>query len=343
MKTKFIFIAILMLLLLNTAHSQIIDEPYDFPIKPGTPEWAALSVEDRLKALQIPDDILKRLSTRALVETCLNYPMFRDYRASSSTPLVGIRYVMGSFNGFGELMQRQDAFTYLSEKSLSFDPLAINEEWGLAEKGNYTFELIKIEILLFQDEIIEKAIYEEKILLLEDSYSKFKKMQDYGSPYDINNYETIFYLMTKLLLAIDDSEITAEIENNQNIALFLNTMRGSSFFEEIEILVKRMLDAKGAIGINEVKDIPDTYTLSQNYPNPFNPTTKIEYFIPEASRVRLSMYNTLGQEVVKLVDKYQSIGKYSVDFNATNLPSGIYFYRLQSDKFNAVKKMMLLK
>ena len=97
------------------------------------------------------------------------------------------------------------------------------------------------------------------------------------------------------------------------------------------------------ININSPKDIPTTYSLSQNYPNPFNPSTKIEYSLPEASMVRLSIYNSLGQEVATLVNSNLSAGKYSVDFNAANLSSGIYFYRLQSEKFNAVKKMMLLK
>ena len=97
------------------------------------------------------------------------------------------------------------------------------------------------------------------------------------------------------------------------------------------------------IGTDEPAELPTTYSLSQNYPNPFNPTTKIEYSLPEASMVRLSVYNSLGQEIAKLVDGYQSIGKYNVDFNAANLPSGIYFYRLQSDKFTTTKKMMLIK
>jgi photosystem II stability/assembly factor-like uncharacterized protein len=83
--------------------------------------------------------------------------------------------------------------------------------------------------------------------------------------------------------------------------------------------------------------------LFQNSPNPFNPTTKIEYFLPKASTVRLLVYNILGQEVAKLVDEYQFTGKYIVGFNAINLPSGIYFYKLQSDKFTTTKKMTLMK
>jgi len=112
---------------------------------------------------------------------------------------------------------------------------------------------------------------------------------------------------------------------------------------EIEIWADGVPNDGSTIDITKLDEIPTVYDLAQNYPNPFNPTTKIEYSLPDASRVRISVYNNLGQEVINLVDDYQSIGKYIVEFNAHNLPSGIYFYRIQSDKFTAVKKMMLLK
>lgn len=80
-----------------------------------------------------------------------------------------------------------------------------------------------------------------------------------------------------------------------------------------------------------------------NYPNPFNPSTKISYQIPENSFVSLVVYNTLGQKVAELVNEHQSSGKYSVQFNATNLPSGVYIYKIQAGEFSSVKKMLLTK
>jgi len=94
---------------------------------------------------------------------------------------------------------------------------------------------------------------------------------------------------------------------------------------------------------DEPAETPTAYSLSQNYPNPFNPTTKIEYSLLEASNVRLAVYNNLGQEVASLVNEYQVIGKYIVDFNANNLPSGIYFYKIQAGNFNKTQKMVLMK
>jgi hypothetical protein len=88
---------------------------------------------------------------------------------------------------------------------------------------------------------------------------------------------------------------------------------------------------------------PLVYELAQNYPNPFNPTTKIEYSIPAQARVELRVYNLVGQEVATLVNDVQSAGVHFVKFNATNLASGVYFYRLVAGDFVSVKKMVLLK
>jgi hypothetical protein len=86
-----------------------------------------------------------------------------------------------------------------------------------------------------------------------------------------------------------------------------------------------------------------SFSLKQNYPNPFNPNTVILYAMPSASNVKLIVYNTLGQTVKVLENGFKKAGNYSVDFNAADLPSGIYFYRLEAGQFSQVRKMMLVK
>lgn len=88
---------------------------------------------------------------------------------------------------------------------------------------------------------------------------------------------------------------------------------------------------------------PEQFSLGQNYPNPFNPSTKIEYAISQSSFVSLKVYNVLGEEVAKLVNETKAPGNYEVNFNAANLPSGIYFYKLSAGSFTESKKMILLK
>jgi subtilisin-like proprotein convertase family protein len=89
--------------------------------------------------------------------------------------------------------------------------------------------------------------------------------------------------------------------------------------------------------------IPNYYALGQNYPNPFNPVTKISYALPKAGNVELKVYDILGREVATLVNEVKQPGIYNIDFNASNLASGIYFYRLESGSFVDVKKMVVVK
>jgi hypothetical protein len=94
---------------------------------------------------------------------------------------------------------------------------------------------------------------------------------------------------------------------------------------------------------NNSNTTPDNYSLSQNYPNPFNPVTRICFNIPKQSFVSLKVFNILGEAVSVLASGRKSAGQYSVDFNAACLPSGIYFYRLETDGYIATKRMILIK
>ena len=85
------------------------------------------------------------------------------------------------------------------------------------------------------------------------------------------------------------------------------------------------------------------YKLAQNFPNPFNPSTKISFSVAKKSNVMLNVYNILGEQVATLVNEVKESGSYQVEFNAANLPSGIYIYRLDADNFTSTKKMMLVK
>jgi hypothetical protein len=98
------------------------------------------------------------------------------------------------------------------------------------------------------------------------------------------------------------------------------------------------------IGIKNIStEIPSEYSLSQNYPNPFNPTTNIRYEIQNSGNVKLIVFDALGREIETLVNEKQSAGTYEATFNASQYPSGMYFYRLETEKFSAVKKMILIK
>jgi hypothetical protein len=96
---------------------------------------------------------------------------------------------------------------------------------------------------------------------------------------------------------------------------------------------------------NAQNTIPKSFALGQNYPNPFNPSTLIQYDVAKSGRVTIEVFNVLGQKVQTLVDEYKAAGRYAVQFNATNLSSGTYFYRMTAGngEFTQTMKMMLLK
>jgi len=98
-----------------------------------------------------------------------------------------------------------------------------------------------------------------------------------------------------------------------------------------------------AVSTEPREELPTFYSLSDNYPNPFNPTTQIQYTIPSAVDVKLTVFNALGQQVDLLVNERKSAGRHTVSFDASTLPSGVYFYKLQTGSFTQTKSMMLIK
>ncbi len=99
----------------------------------------------------------------------------------------------------------------------------------------------------------------------------------------------------------------------------------------------------GATDVIDVEQIPATYSISQNYPNPFNPNTKIKFSLPKSSFVKITVFDILGREIHILKNEELKAGYHEIDFEANNLPSGIYFYKMQSGKFVATKKMVLMQ
>ncbi len=115
-------------------------------------------------------------------------------------------------------------------------------------------------------------------------------------------------------------------------------------FKLIDAGIEWILSKDVPTDVEEVgTGIPETYSMDQNYPNPFNPSTIINFSIPTSGLVNIKVFDILGQEVAELINEVKSAGSYQVDFNASNLSSGMYIYRISSGNFSATRKMMLLK
>ena len=131
---------------------------------------------------------------------------------------------------------------------------------------------------------------------------------------------------------------TTDIEYNAIATYSL----GSSSYEHDAIVVLESLVVEIPTSIN-YSQAPEELILYQNYPNPFNPKTTINFFLPEYCHVILKVYNTVGEEVVTLVDSGYSTGIHSIEWDASDLSSGIYFYKLHAGTFEKTKKFMLMK
>ncbi|MFZ0452583.1 MAG: T9SS type A sorting domain-containing protein [Ignavibacteriaceae bacterium] len=107
--------------------------------------------------------------------------------------------------------------------------------------------------------------------------------------------------------------------------------------------IAEVLDGTRTVGVSTTQGLPQKFQLQQNYPNPFNPTTQISYTIAKAGNVTLKVFNMLGQEVATLVNGFQAANTYNVNFNASNLASGVYIYELSAGSNIMSKKMVLMK
>ena len=109
----------------------------------------------------------------------------------------------------------------------------------------------------------------------------------------------------------------------------------------------KQIDFNGNYKFSEIVAVanlaPNGFVLEQNYPNPFNPSTKIKFAIASKQYVTLKVYDVLGNEIAVLVNNEKPAGTYEIEFNATNLSAGVYYYTLATDNFVQTKKMMLLK
>jgi hypothetical protein len=130
--------------------------------------------------------------------------------------------------------------------------------------------------------------------------------------------------------------------NNPNVKIrFVSIQPGWDWWWTIDNVCIKGFSVTGLT--QQGSEIPKEYALSQNYPNPFNPVTNIKFDIPKQGHVSLKVYDILGKELINLVNEVKPAGSYLVDFDGSNLASGVYYYRIEAGSYISVKKMILIK
>jgi hypothetical protein len=157
---------------------------------------------------------------------------------------------------------------------------------------------------------------------------------------------TVFQIQFKYGINYGDAVNNGGGNDNENAigANHVIDLFSSAWYCRVDNVFGTMGNHSFATDVNEVSDnIPSAYNLEQNYPNPFNPSTTINFSIPVEGFVTLDIYNAIGQKVASLINETKSAGNYAVDFNASTLTSGIYFYKISAGSFTETKKMILMK
>ncbi|MCI0449816.1 MAG: SBBP repeat-containing protein [Chlorobi bacterium] len=165
-----------------------------------------------------------------------------------------------------------------------------------------------------------------------------------SNPTTANDYQTIKYNSAGIQLwEIKYTNSGASGSSDMANSIYADNL-GNVYIAGTSALDYAVVKYAPATGLNNTSNaIPDGFSLMQNFPNPFNPTTNIEFMVPANERVSLKVYDVNGRLVADLVDESLNAGTYRVDFNASNLSSGVYFYKLITASFTATKKIMLVK
>ena len=193
-----------------------------------------------------------------------------------------------------------------------------------------------------------------------NEFSEFETMKNWGADVYLDTEPAVLHHKYMILDGFNTSgnpvvitgshnwSTNAETRNNENTLIIYDSLIANLYVQEFAERYRQSsgdtLPIPGTISVTyEDRSLPSEFTLSQNYPNPFNPVTVIRYSIPKAEKVSLVVYNLIGEKVAYLVDEQKRTGSFTVVWDASNVASGIYFYKLHAGGFVQTRKMVLLK
>lgn len=221
-KFKFLICLLSISFVCFTIYAQEKNDAWDFPVKPGTEEWADLVTEsERIDALQIPNDVLSTMSTAALVETCLNLPAF-GYITAFNNIQTGFVILATKFNGLKELSKRQDVAKclisiYQETGEKGFD----NPNLNLDDKY-WTIKFTWIELLIAQNKVLQSLDNEDKKKLLSLSQEKFN-LKKVSKDYSLEGLKSTVFLMSRVLHSVNDDQFELEYSKNDVLKTFVET------------------------------------------------------------------------------------------------------------------------
>ncbi len=223
---------------------------------------------------------------------------------------------------FGNIPENEVSYWYRLTTKTPSKPTSLLDEYSRVKSG-----------VIFETRADHKGNVARAMFYF---YTMYKSQADAADPNFFNPQKNVLYQWHYLdpvdSLEYVRAQIIAKYQSNKANPFILDTT-----------LIRRAYFPQITVSVTKQPIVPLTTNLEQNYPNPFNPTTVINYGLPKAGNVVLKVYDILGKEVATLVNNHQEPGRHSVEFNAAQFSSGIYIYKLTSEKFSDVKKMILLR
>lgn len=217
---------------------------WNYPLRPGIKEWENLATyEEKLKSYNIPESIIKKMSTSILIETCLNYPEIRLIMTRNSLQ-EGYNYISSIFNGFAELESRLDAGKNLIQVYVSNNPQKIGSFKTNLEKGSYSFNLVYIELILSQPNVLSNLVKEDQIKLIQLSSSYYKNKDLLNNDYSLFSLSATTLVLGRLLDVKQDVDFILSKHKNFRLQNFieLTSPIDKEIMDQIVILATEYLN-----------------------------------------------------------------------------------------------------
>ncbi|GAB5407768.1 MAG: hypothetical protein BalsKO_01330 [Balneolaceae bacterium] len=277
-----------------------------------------------------------------------------------STALAPLDLERNEFNGlYRSVKDSNDEITTFDESMESLNSFLTSQKFSAGVMGS-TKDMLKLTKALLDGKVIsDSSLVIMKSNPFSEDYGKGLMIQEMrgelgGFTFDFDTLYPGKYFghggtarNTSRTFYDPERKIGFSFAFNSSTPSFDAVFNTEKFKENMYRLMRKCLEDKGCkvITSNEGNElyVPEFFKLNQNYPNPFNPSTNISFELPEAGSVQLKVYNMLGQEVASLVEGRMNSGNHSVNFDASQLSSGVYIYRLIVGSQSITKKMMLIK
>ncbi|MBC7914346.1 MAG: hypothetical protein H7Y07_09510 [Pyrinomonadaceae bacterium] len=235
---KFLFIALAIL-----TNATLFAQEYNFPVKPGTVAWKQLKFhEEKVRVCQIPDGVLKAMSTKDLLQSCLNYPLLFDMYAYDNLQ-IGFSQMSEKFNGFAILRSRPDAATAIIDKYKKMDPDIVNTLKSEEDKGKFSMLLSATEILISTDPILKQLTNEQEKDLLKEILKKNNKKDINKEVFGASGKMTLAYTASKVLDKTGDKSWKSYIDNNPKAGVLSEKMiiTSEEVINQVFLNVERIL------------------------------------------------------------------------------------------------------